>query len=975
MSVFILRKWKSLCFTGFFWLNTTLAVLATAVPDSIKTQLDNTVQHADLTGMVRLICSEQVKDIPSDTVSSYLRAAWDEYAQKKIFPTIYAYNLTQYKQFLDSARNTLSDSCLKRLVKNSGLTYELNYYYGYYYSNLGDYATAEGYFTRSFEPTNSPQSTPPQDAYNISLTYQQIAFGYLSSGDYQQALEFFQTSLSWLPGNESFYEQINSPQFYRSIRLSQMGECYQKLQQYDSAQRFLNRSLRIQRANLEKNGFQSERYRQSAVNAVRQTLERLVNLYREQEEYAIALDYLNQSQQLNAGGQPDFETLKISADIAMARGNPVEALARYRASLARIEETFGRNSLSGGQVLLGIARSQLEQKKWEEARKTIQQGFAALTTSSGKGQVPEYDSLLVPLTGWEMLLVDIEARIDQTLHNNGDLSLLLEELTVAMNWADNLRKSYTNASAKQLLVKQSVQLYEASLFVVWQLFQETGQKKYLNLAFQFMERSKGNILRDAVLNSRAKKFAGIPESLQEEEKQLKGQIAYLKTALTEARSSEESAAITRQLLLAKQGYESFISELEQDFPRYFQFKYSSAVPEVKTVQEQMNGNEMILSFFAGDHYWYRIALQADDIAFTRVPHTPELQQQVTYLINALSDEETVNRQGKRLTAFQKFSANALAIYQTLFGQPLDNFSGNRLVIIPDGRLGYLPLHILINEEPEQNTRVDYAGLPYLFKKYAVRRQYSVSLMLEQQTNLNTGVRLNYAGFAPDFKGTDKLLFNHREVEALYSNFGGTRFTGDNATENEFKKHAVNSYIVHLATHTRLSENAQQSGFRLNTSSAEEDGFLHTYELYNMQMDSEMAILSACETGRGKLIRGEGIISLARAFNYAGCNNVAMTLWKVNNLTTARLVELFSQQLAQGKPKDEALKEARLAFLSDEKVFTHPYFWSGLVLIGDREPLQIEQGMPAYKWVILGIVILGVMLVTYRFQQKRQAKFQ
>jgi tetratricopeptide (TPR) repeat protein len=766
VSVYILKKWKSLCFTGFFLLTTSVAVRAMVVPDSIKNQLNNHVQHADLKGITRLICSGRVEKTPPDSVSSYLRFTWDEYAQKRIFPTIYSYSLSQYKQFLDSARAILSDSCLKRLVENSGLAYELNYYYGYYYSNLGDYSTAEEYFSRSFEPTKSPQSTPPQDAYNISLTYQQVAFGYLSSGDYEQALEFFQTSLSWLPGDESFYEQINSQQFYRSIRLSQMGECYQKLQQYDSSQRFLNRSLRIQQANLEQNDFQSERYRQSAVNAVRQTLERLVNLYRDQEEYAIALDYLNQSQQLNASGKPDFETLKISADISMARDKPLEALARYRASLARIEETFGRNSLSGGQVLLGIARAQLKQGEWLPARKTIQQGFSALSTNSGNEGIPEYDSLLVPLTGWEMLLVDIEARINQTLQDNGDLSLLLEEINTAMDWADNLRVSYTNASAKQLLAEQSVQLYEESLFTVWQLFQETGQQKYLGQAFQFMERSKGSILRDAVLNSKAKKFAGIPESLQEEEKQLKGQVAYLKTSLTEARSSEESAAITRQLLLAKQSYESFISKLEQDFPRYFQFKYSSAVPEAKMVQEQMSGNEMIISFFAGDDYWYRIALQANDIAFTRVPNTPELQQQVAYLTNALSDEKTVNRQGKRLTAFQKFSDNALGIYRALFGQPLDNFTGNRLVIIPDGRLGYLPLHILINKEPEQNTRVDYAGLPYLFKKYAVRRQYSVSLMLEQQRSTSTSVKLNYAGFAPDFKGTDKLLFNNREVEAL-----------------------------------------------------------------------------------------------------------------------------------------------------------------------------------------------------------------
>ena len=141
-----------------------------------------------------------------------------------------------------------------------------------------------------------------------------------------------------------------------------------------------------------------------------------------------------------------------------------------------------------------------------------------------------------------------------------------------------------------------------------------------------------------------------------------------------------------------------------------------------------------------------------------------------------------------------------------------------------------------------------------------------------------------------------------------------------------------------------------------------DGLLYLHELYNLPLIADLAVLSACETGGGKYTRGEGIVSLGKAFRYAGCENIVMSLWKVNDRTTAQLMQIFFRHLSVGMNKDEALRQAKLSFLSDPKNrhFTHPYYWSGFILSGDPLPL-LGQKIPMYIYFAIGSV--GILLTT------------
>ncbi len=122
--------------------------------------------------------------------------------------------------------------------------------------------------------------------------------------------------------------------------------------------------------------------------------------------------------------------------------------------------------------------------------------------------------------------------------------------------------------------------------------------------------------------------------------------------------------------------------------------------------------------------------------------------------------------------------------------------------------------------------------------------------------------------------------------------------------------------------------------------SKEDGYLNTYELFGLHLPGQLAVLSACNTGSGKLERGEGIISLARGFFYAGIPSVVMTLWEIEDHSSADLMARFYENLKLGLPNDIALQQAKIAYLEGAgKLQSHPYFWAGYVSIGKTDPVR------------------------------------
>jgi len=200
-----------------------------------------------------------------------------------------------------------------------------------------------------------------------------------------------------------------------------------------------------------------------------------------------------------------------------------------------------------------------------------------------------------------------------------------------------------------------------------------------------------------------------------------------------------------------------------------------------------------------------------------------------------------------------------------------------------------------------------------------------------------------------------------EVRAISKYMKADTFVDKNAQENSFKNKSSQFDILHLAMHTIINDSLPMFSklvFSRPESKSVDDGYLNTYEIYNMKLNARLAVLSACETGSGKLQKGEGVMSMARGFIYAGCPAIVMTLWQVEDKSGVKIMEDFYYYLSKGKRKDVSLRMAKLNHLeSSDPLTSHPHYWLGYVSIGNPEPLFSSKNI-----YFVAIILLAILLV-------------
>jgi CHAT domain-containing protein len=207
-----------------------------------------------------------------------------------------------------------------------------------------------------------------------------------------------------------------------------------------------------------------------------------------------------------------------------------------------------------------------------------------------------------------------------------------------------------------------------------------------------------------------------------------------------------------------------------------------------------------------------------------------------------------------------------------------------------------------------------------------------------------------------------LAGTQKEVSRISRLVNTTVYTGLEATEENFRKDAEKYDILHLAMHAFINDSlpafSSLAFAQTDSSDVLNNGLLNTSDIYNLKLQAALTVLSACNTGMGKLRKGEGIMSLARGFLYAGCPSIIMSLWEVEDNSGTEIISSFYKNLKRGKAKDEALRMAKLEYLENANSrMAHPHYWLGFVSIGDESP--IYKSYDFYFFIVLILALTGV----------------
>ncbi len=539
--------------------------------------------------------------------------------------------------------------------------------------------------------------------------------------------------------------------------------------------------------------------------------------------------------------------------------------------------------------------------------------------------------------------------------------------------------------------------YEFAIQISMSLHQLTKDKQYLNQAFYFSEKCKGLSLLQAFQTTKATKLAGIPANMLEKEAKIKLDIAQLEQELyvLSARKNKETLPqiieLQTRITNKREEYNSFIKQLEEDYPEYHKIKYDIRLLSVEDSRTLLAADQALISYFVGERNTYVFKITQDDFDAFAIPLTsPQLLEKVAVLRASIYDyylnNVEKNDANYRSTA-NTYAATALDLYQNLL-QPLGKLP-RRLLIVPDGALSLLPFDALLTEQPADPTL--FKGHAYLLLQHSISYSYSATLLQEMQKKKHKPTSGVFLGFAPRFDADANvtirgkrynlapLASNEPEVTQVRELLRtGDIFVGTHATEEKFKELASNFRIIHFATHG-LANNEFPDYSLLAFSPIEdtiENEFLYVSDLYNMQLNADLVVLSACETGIGKMARGEGIMSLARGFSFAGAKSIFTTLWSVNDQATANMVLLFYENIQQAQPKDLALQNAKIQFIkAANNEVAHPFFWSPYILIGDSVPLEglnTTNGWLLWGLFVGGVVVAGAIIAVLRFYSKKKA---
>ncbi|MEM9858197.1 MAG: CHAT domain-containing protein, partial [Bacteroidota bacterium] len=408
---------------------------------------------------------------------------------------------------------------------------------------------------------------------------------------------------------------------------------------------------------------------------------------------------------------------------------------------------------------------------------------------------------------------------------------------------------------------------------------------------------------------------------------------------------------------------------ESEYPNYYNLKYNNDFIGYIDVMKSLDARSVALEFIVTKDETFYLKMTKSNTDFGKISIGEDsLRVQLTRFKQLLS--ETKNDNVDFEVAYQKYSE---WIYTNFISKAIDHKEYSKLLMLVDGPWESVPLDLLKIGTLDNSK--------YLLENISISYAYSFDQLFQAWNSHNTiKYKSELVSFAPSGFGVQDSLtysefrdlevdlrWNKDEANKLAKTMNGRAVVDYAATETNFKK-TLDSRIVHLATHAFFDlNNPMYSRLVFSKNDSTDDGYLFAGELYNMDLNAEMAVLSACNSGTAKDLRGEGGISLANAFMYAGVPSVVMSKWQVDDQSTSQLMQYFYENLKKGMTKSEALRQAKLTFLETappEK--QHPFYWGAFVVIGDDSPLFRK----SFTWVLPLTLLFFLVLVFISGELKR-----
>lgn len=805
-----------------------------------------------------------------------------------------------YEQALQAFATTLSLQ-EKSLAKNDIEIAKTFNNLGTCYGKLGDYDKELLYLQKALHIRKQILGTNHRE---IAINYNNIGMSYYDREDYPKAIKHFHKALLIY---RIFYTQVNSDHHPMiAFTYYNLGNCYGKLAKYEEQLTYLHKALNIQ-----------------------------TQLFGHMHPY-VAMNY---------------QQIANSYENQQAHE---QALFFYKKALAIRLETLGNQHPNTAITYHSIGLSFFHQQEYFTALQYCQKAIGIVTqpiisTAIYRQPILNKNSISLPLL--DMLAdkaVIFKAYYQQT-QQKIDLLTALATYHLATELIEKLNYSYTLTNSKLLLNQKTHNIYEEAIQTSLQLYAITNDKQYLQEAFLFSEKGKSMLLRFTLNDTTAQLKAAIPAKLLNKAKKLRIELTYLTQKIQEEKANPTTA--NENIITDWQAkkfdyfrqYEEFITQLEKDYPTYYQLKYDIPTLSFSAFRKQIKKQTAVVSYFVGVNNIFIFLIKKTTLQAEVIPKPANLAtllQEVQQAINWLEPTVFVEKV-KQLTQ--------------LLWQPIQQRLKNvkRVIILRDDILHNFPFEVLFTTLGE-NIKADFSTLPYLVKRFTISYHYAATLLLYSIDNQpkTKGLVNSFLGIAPiNFTQSTQVIPNKPtsrsqlgdlpksaiEVEKVSQFFKNRGLANHTLLYKQANKKTVLQYIgkykyIIIATHgVQEDKQTQMGGIYLAANDKESVDFLSIAEAYNLSLQADLVVLSSCESGIGKLQKGEGMLALNRSFLSAGASNIIFSLFEIPDDTSQLLIERLFIYILEKVDYPTALRQAKLDMIANPK--HTPQDWAGFVLIG------------------------------------------
>ncbi|SHG92376.1 CHAT domain-containing protein [Winogradskyella jejuensis] len=518
--------------------------------------------------------------------------------------------------------------------------------------------------------------------------------------------------------------------------------------------------------------------------------------------------------------------------------------------------------------------------------------------------------------------------------------------------ASLLDKETTNEESYFIKARANKNRSEKCIDILYQLYENKKSTSIIEQAINFAERNKVSYLKNnSIRKELLEKYSNNDTLLVKENQLLKEQKLLINRLLN---FSTNQSYLKKQDSIRSRLIE--ISTTLKSLKETIDKKYAIRTTEIITLEsitsKLQKSKTGIVEYFYGKNAIYQFVFTKKDYAFNKIPIDATRTQEIVDFIGYFNDASKITND------IQAFTKDAYSIYRLLNFEAINSI--DKAVVIPDGFINFIPFETLLTEKTATTA---FSKMPFVIKNQALAYNSSLLFYLRNETER---VDDNLLGVFPVFKNSNQeLIYTIDEAEAIEKQIPSKLLMHQFATKKNFINQAKDYSILHISTH------ASSGDFFKPATLSFSDGDLSLNNLYALNLKPNLVVLSACETGVGKLLKGEGVMSVASGFQYAGAENILFSLWQINDLSTSKIITEFYNHFSEGKSAIFSNKQSKIDYLNNETISNakkSPYYWGAFIFYGDLQELKSSQ-QHNYLLVFGVLAVLIILFLAFKFYDR------